>query len=613
MRVRKYCLLVLLLFVFIISGCGQMNNTIVSSDTIAPTVTLTVPVHGATSVPIGNKLTATFSESMDPTTITSANFTLKHGITTASGSVTYSGFTAVFTPGSNLIANTNYTATITTGVKDLAGNVLANTKTWNFTTGAVADTTAPTVSSTIPADLDNGIAINGKVAAIFSEAMDPTSITTSTYTLKQGTSSIPCDVTYFGFVAILKPISNLSANTLYTVNITTGARDLAGNGLAADKTWNFTTGSAPDTTAPTASSVVPADLATNVAINSNVLANFSEGMDPATLTNATFTLMDGTTPVPCDVSYLETVATLNPSSNLASNTTYIALITTGAKDLAGNALSVNKLWSFTTGVSLETTTTSTTSTTTTSTSTTTTTTSTTSTTSTTTTTTTTSTTTTTLAPGAVQLNSARTYGILATTAITDAGISTINGDAGLYPGTSMAASTIVTGETHVNDSVAHQAKIDLLAAYNFATSEVANPGDYVVETVNLGAVTISGGVAGRLPPGVYSSGSTMNINTDIVLDGGGNPNAVWVFQVGSSLTTTSGNVILTNEAQAKNVFWATNAAATIGTLTTFEGTILAGGDVTANTGATINGRILAGAIGAGTLALQGNIVNVPQP
>jgi hypothetical protein len=104
----------------------------------------------------------------------------------------------------------------------------------------------------------------------------------------------------------------------------------------------------------------------------------------------------------------------------------------------------------------------------------------------------------------------------------------------------------------------------------------------------------------------------MLVSTPLVLDAGGNANAVWVFQIGSALTTGA-SVSLANGAQAKNVFWVPTSAATVGVGTIFYGTILAGGNVTGVTGSTINGRILAGAIGQGTVALQDTTVNVPAP
>jgi hypothetical protein len=109
-------------------------------------------------------------------------------------------------------------------------------------TGATTDTTAPTMSSAVPANAATGVAINSAVAATFSEAMDPLTITTTTFTLKQGATAVSGVVTYTGVTATFKPAANLAASTVYTATITTGAKDLAGNALAVNKVWTFTTG-----------------------------------------------------------------------------------------------------------------------------------------------------------------------------------------------------------------------------------------------------------------------------------------------------------------------------------------------------------------------------------
>ena len=140
-------MLILSVFIIILPGCGGGGGGGGHWDevvTIRP-VSSTVPVNGATGVPVGNKLTVTFSEVMDRATITTTTFTLKQGTTPISGTVDYSGVTAVFTPASNLAASTTYTATITTGAEDLAGNALTADYVWSFTTGAAPDTTRPTV------------------------------------------------------------------------------------------------------------------------------------------------------------------------------------------------------------------------------------------------------------------------------------------------------------------------------------------------------------------------------------------------------------------------------------------------------------------------------------
>ena len=317
-------------------------------DTAAPTVVSTVPANAATGVAINSAMSATFSEAMDPLTITTVTFTLKQGTTPVSGAVTYSLVTAVFIPLANLASSTAYTATITTGAQDLAGNAMANNHVWSFTTGAVADTTAPTVISTVNADGATNVATNTRIAATFSEAMDPLTITTVTFTLKQGTTPVSGTVTYSGVTAVFAPTSILATNTEFTATITTGAKDLAGNAMANNYVWSWTTGSTPDTTAPTVSATVPLNAATSVAINTAMTATFNEAMDPLTITTSTFTLKHGATAVSGSVTYVGLKATFRPAVNLVPDTVYTATITTGAKDLADNALAGNHVWSFTT-------------------------------------------------------------------------------------------------------------------------------------------------------------------------------------------------------------------------------------------------------------------------
>ena len=117
------------------TGSGMQTQAISAvADTIAPTVISTVPVNAAISVAVNAAMTATFSEAMAPLTISKTTFTLKQGVASITGTVTYSGVTATFKPNVNLAYNTAYTAMITTGVKDLAGNALVSNYTWTFTT-----------------------------------------------------------------------------------------------------------------------------------------------------------------------------------------------------------------------------------------------------------------------------------------------------------------------------------------------------------------------------------------------------------------------------------------------------------------------------------------------
>ncbi len=341
-----------------LAGNSLVNNYVWSFTTGAgvvitpPIVSSTDPLNNETGVALNQKIVATFSKTMDATTITAATFTLKQGATSIAGFVSYSGTTAIFAPSINLVPNTLYTVTITTGVKDLASNALANNYVWSFTTGAAAIVTPPTVSSTDPANAETGIAFNQKVTATFSKTMDASTITTATFTLMQGTTFVSGTVVYVGTTATYLPSSNLTPNTTYTATITTEAKDLTGNALVTNYVWNFTTGAAVVVTPPTVSFTDPANLATDVALNQKIAATFSKTMDASTITTATFTLVQGTTSVSGFVSYSSKTTTFVPASNLLPNTLYTATITTGSKDLAGNALAANYVWTFTTGATV---------------------------------------------------------------------------------------------------------------------------------------------------------------------------------------------------------------------------------------------------------------------
>jgi hypothetical protein len=148
----------------------------------------------------------------------------------------------MFTPVESLSANKLYTATITSGVQDLAGNSLANSYVWSFTTGATPDVTAPVISSTDPLNNETDVALNKIITISFNEAIDPISINSATLTLKHGTVLVTGTMSSSGRIVTLKPSAILSANTSYTLTVLTGVKDLAGNSIAANNTLNFTTG-----------------------------------------------------------------------------------------------------------------------------------------------------------------------------------------------------------------------------------------------------------------------------------------------------------------------------------------------------------------------------------
>lgn len=565
--------------VTVTTSVGTSGTQTFTVNLLPPTVTSTNPANGATAVPLNRKITAAFSKAMDASTITTATFTVVGG-TNVAGAVTFDTGSdiATFAPTANLAANTTFTATITTGAKDLTGDSLASNFVWTFKTGAVVDSTAPTLSSTNPASAATGVALNQKITATFSKVMDSSTITTTTFTLTQGTTAVTGTVSYAGTTATFTPTAALTASLVYTATITAGAKDLAGNALAgggsAANPWMFTTGTASNNSPPTVTSTVPADMAINVGINQTINATFSTGMDPTTINTGTFTVAGpGTTSFLTGmVTYnaSSNVATFTPASNLASNVLFTATVTTGAKDLAGNALAANKVWTFTTGTAM-------------------------------------------VGQAPVNLRSLSTFVAVAGGGLTNSnsgGQTTLNGDVGLSPtatclGDGSPCSALdpkINGTLYANDpaGIAAQAKADLLLAYTDATGRP--PG--TVEADLSGMV---------LPPGVYTSGSTMSIavNGVLTLDAQGDANAVWIFQVGSALTiNNSAQVLLINGAKAANVFWAVGSSSTLGTNVSFKGNILAQSSNSLGTLSVVEGRMLCS---TGQITLLSNTVTVPAP
>ena len=185
----------------------------------------------------------------------------------------------------------------------------------------------------------------------------------------------------------------------------------------------------------------------------------------------------------------------------------------------------------------------------------------------------------------VGLGTAASFAVLAGTAVTNTGPSTIAGSVGVYPGTAITGfppGQVTSGAIHSADAVAQQAQTDLTTAYLDAAART--PAASV--TSDLGGQT--------LDPGVYKAASGMGLTGTVTLDGQGDPNAVFIFQAGSTLTTaSSSSVTLTGGAQACDVFWVVGSSATLGTNSSFVGTVLALTSATVQTGATVAGRVLA--------------------
>ncbi len=483
-------------------------------------------------------------------------------------------------------------------------------------TPAVVVVTPPTVTVVSPLPGANSVAMNTQlITAAFSQAMDPATLNNASFTLVCPSAPAVSGgaVSYLSAtrVATLSVPATLPVGTC-TATVTSAVKDSSGVAMASPYVWQFSTVGVNDTVAPTVAPVTPVDLATGVATNTAVKAVFNEGMNPLTITGTTFTLSSAGGAVAGTVSLgpLNKNVTFKPNANLAVGTPYTATITTGATDLAGNALATPAVWTFTTAA--------------------------------------------TVAPtAAIDLITAAPFGTFGGTAgMTNMGTGTqVNGDIGsTATGTSMVtgfhenapgndiytetpanigtvSGTIFTctnsttganaaGVSAPDCAIATQARLDAQTAYlNLVAMPVG--GASPAPGANLAGITLA--------PGVYKApgGSFMIQGGDLTLDAQGDANATWVFQMATTLTVGGPgaafpqNIILAGGALAKNVFWQVGSFATINAAGggTMVGTILSQAGASFSTVGnvtplTLQGRALS--LGA-SVTLVNTVINVPAP
>ncbi len=565
-----------------LAACGSSTDGGLNPP-VAPTVLSTTPVSGSANVLVNAPISATFGEAMDPATITAITFTLTSGTPAIAvpGTVTYSGSVAVFHPTAPLANSKTFTATITTGARNMAGTALATNHSWTFTTVAAVPPVAPTIASTTPASGETNVLVNGVVSVTFSEPMDPTTMTTSTFVLTSGAAVVPVagTVTCTSSTAVFSQALPLAADTTYTATVTTGSRSMMGGALAARHTWSFSTGSAVVPLVPPAVvSNLPLDGAGNVLVNGVVSVTFSQAMDPTTLDSATFTLTSGTPAVAVAgmVTYANSKAEFMPSAHLAPSTLYTATITVGASNVVGMPLAASYTWSFTTGSAMP-------------------------------------------MGNPVNLGMAGGFVILAKTGISTVPTSAITGNLGLSPaaasyitGFSLTAdatnvfstSPQVTGKVYASD-YAPPTPSNLTTAVGDMELAFTDAAGRAPDVTELGAGNIGGMV---LPAGVYKWGTGLLVPTDVTLNGSATD--VWIFQIAQGLTLSSGvKVLLAGGALPKNVFWQVAGLVDLGTTAHGEGVILSQTAITLRTGATVNGRLLAQT----AVSIDGSTVVEPAP
>ena len=184
----------------------------------------------------------------------------------------------------------------------------------------------------------------------------------------------------------------------------------------------------------------------------------------------------------------------------------------------------------------------------------------------------------------VGLGTAAAYSVLGGSTVTNTGATRLAGELGVNAGSAITGFPPgkAAGATHAGDAQAGLAQLDLTTAYDDAAGRAATE-------------SVAGDLVGQtLSPGVYKSSGPLSVSGELTLDGQGNPNSVFIFQVASDLKTASAsNIVLTNSAQACNIYWQVGTSATLGTNSTFNGNILALASITATTGTTVHGRALA--------------------
>jgi hypothetical protein len=385
----------------------------------------------------------------------------------------------------------------------------------------------------------NGVGTNREVAVVFSKPMDPASINNGSFLVTGVTGAVTYDTT--NRIAAFKPFADLAPNTMFSAHITVGARDMSGTPLAVPFDFSFTTRATKDTSPPDIVAINVAADATNVPLDQKISVTFDEQMDSLTLNPKTFFIEGVAGAVTYDV--VSETATFTPAANLAPNTAFTFTVTTGAKDLGGVPLAAPFLLTFTTGSGQGG-----------------------------------------GVPPVALCPFIGGFSVLAGSAVTNTGSTVVSGDVGVSPGTAVSGFPpgLASGAIHTADGPAAQAQTALTAAYVDAAGR-------------SGSTSVAGDLVGQtFTGGVYKSTSSLAISGDVTLDAHGNPNAVFIFQISSTLTTGSGShVVLANGAKACNVFWQVGSSATLGTFSVFKGNILALTSITITTGVNLEGRALA--------------------
>ena len=307
-----------------------------------------IPADLADGVKVNPVVKVTFKPGTDPSKISTSDLTLKKGSSPVPGRITISGTTSIFTPETVLLPETEYTATIVTGRTNSSKDAEPHEYSWKFKTGKHQQNNSPAVIATDPAGNATSVPVAPLIKVTFNQELTTTMQSSLRISLKKGTLSVEGILSFSGNTATFKPDVNLTPGTMYSCRVKIEDIDIVDDDKPGDSyLWSFTTEEEGSNAAtPAVITVVPANNALFVILESTSSITFNAPMNPATINTTTITLSQGTIPVTGSVAYSGVTATFKPSAALVPGTVYTGMVTTGVQDIAGNALAANYTWSF---------------------------------------------------------------------------------------------------------------------------------------------------------------------------------------------------------------------------------------------------------------------------
>jgi RHS repeat-associated protein len=332
-----------------------------TTDSVTPTIVQTNPQNGATGVPISAPIVVQFSNPLDPSTLTLQAFTVNDpvsGPVPGMIQVDPSGTTASFIPQGFLSVGRTFSVVLASAIEDSSGNAVEGSNTYfSFTTAFTADTTDPQMLGMSPSNGATAVPLNALITLDFSKPIDVISVSNGLQVESGGQPvSGAIALSNSDQLVTFTPQGGLAPNATYTVVISSQITDVGGLALSNPGTFSLTTGAASDTTTPSVMGVSPTNSETGVPVNAVVQLYFSKPVVPWTVTGSTFLITYGINSVLAGTISVSTdgqTATLTPSGQLNSFTTYYVQATSGITDVEGHALSSFGS-SFTTGLAADT-------------------------------------------------------------------------------------------------------------------------------------------------------------------------------------------------------------------------------------------------------------------